>query len=110
MKQPGSFLKGSGPDDTQRARTAPAAPGAREMRAVRLGFYFCLIKSFLSVAPKEKRPRRSPRAKKLNDVDALFRRLKRDVKTDYNSKRPSQLAQRGARATVGLHEGRDLIR
>ena len=54
-KQPGSFLKGSGPDDTQRARTAPAAPGAREMRAVRLGFYFCLIKSFLSVAPKEKR-------------------------------------------------------
>jgi hypothetical protein len=28
-KQPGSFLKGSGPDDTQRARTAPAAPGAR---------------------------------------------------------------------------------
>jgi hypothetical protein len=52
VKQPGSFLKGSGPDDTQRARTAPAAPGAREMRAVRLGFYFCLIKSFLSVAPK----------------------------------------------------------
>ena len=29
MKQPGSFLKGSGPDDTQRARTAPAAPGGK---------------------------------------------------------------------------------
>ena len=46
----------------------------------------------------------------IKDADALFRRLKRDVKTDYNSKRPSQLAQRGARATVGLHERRDLSR
>ena len=86
MKQPGSFLKGSGTDDTQRTRTAPAAPGAKVDESRQAWILFLLINSFLSVAPKEKRPRRSPRAKKLNDVDALFRRLKRDVKADYNSK------------------------